>query len=58
MKPMAEPGVVAAVHGVVLDVDVVPGRLPAIGHALVVERLPLPPLTVEVQAHLSAGSVR
>lgn len=51
-------GRVAAVHGVVLDVDFPPGQLPAIGHALIVHREPLPTLTIEVQAQLSALTVR
>jgi F-type H+-transporting ATPase subunit beta len=51
-------GIVAAVHGVVLDVDVTAGALPAVGHALLVRRGERPPLTVEVQAHLSPTSVR
>jgi F-type H+-transporting ATPase subunit beta len=51
-------GLVSAVHGVVLDVDFPAGQLPAIGHALLVQRSPFPPLTIEVQAHLSAGTVR
>jgi len=51
-------GTVAAVHGVVLDVDVSTGTLPAIGNALLVRRGDRPPLAVEVQAHLSPTSVR
>jgi F-type H+-transporting ATPase subunit beta len=51
-------GRVAAVHGVVMDVDFPPGQLPAIGHALVVQRHNLLPLTVEVQAQLSPATVR
>jgi F-type H+-transporting ATPase subunit beta len=51
-------GRVAAVHDVVVDVDFPPGHLPAIGHALCIERIALPPLTVEVHAHLSAVTVR
>src|SRR6266508_3597223 len=51
-------GHVAAVHGVVMDVDFPPGQLPAIGHALIVYRDNLPPLTVEVQAQLSPLTVR
>jgi F0F1-type ATP synthase beta subunit len=51
-------GRVAAVHSVVLDVDFPPGRLPPIGHALLVQRDNLPPLTVEVQAQLSPVTVR
>lgn len=63
-KPIIEktentpPGRVAAVHGVVLDVDFPAGHLPAIGHALHIERTTLPPLIVEVHAHLSAATVR
>jgi F-type H+/Na+-transporting ATPase subunit beta len=52
------PGRVVAVRGVVLDIDFPPGRLPAIGTALVVERPPLSPLVVEVHAHLSSETVR
>jgi F-type H+-transporting ATPase subunit beta len=51
-------GRVAAVHGVIMDVDFPAGQLPAIGHALVVERDNLPPLTLEVQAQLSPVTVR
>ncbi|HYM69003.1 MAG TPA: F0F1 ATP synthase subunit beta [bacterium] len=51
-------GRVAAVRGVVLDVDFPAGHLPGIGTALVVERPPSPPLTVEVHAHLSPTTVR
>jgi F-type H+-transporting ATPase subunit beta len=51
-------GVVAAVHGVVLDVDLTTGALPAIGNALLVRRDDRPPLAVEVQAHLAPTSVR
>jgi F-type H+-transporting ATPase subunit beta len=51
-------GLVAAVHGVVLDVDVITGELPAVGHALLVRRREAPPLAVEVQAHLSPTSIR
>jgi len=51
-------GVVAAVHGVVLDVDLTTGVLPAIGNALLVRRDGRPPLAVEVQAHLAPNSVR
>jgi F-type H+-transporting ATPase subunit beta len=53
-----QPGRVAAVHGVVVDVDFPSGQLPPIGTALVVERPPRPPLTVEVHAHLSDTTVR
>jgi F-type H+-transporting ATPase subunit beta len=52
------PGRVAAVHSVVLDIDFPPGQLPAIGHALTMHRETLPALTVEVQAQLSAVTVR
>jgi F-type H+-transporting ATPase subunit beta len=51
-------GVVAAAHGVVLDVDISTGAPPAIGNALLVQRGDRPPLTVEVQAHLTPRSVR
>jgi F-type H+/Na+-transporting ATPase subunit beta len=51
-------GLVAAVHGVVLDVDFPTGQLPAIGHALAIRRDALPALTVEVHAQLSAVTVR
>ena len=50
-------GVVAAVHGVVIDVDFPAGRLPPIHHALVVQR-PTSSLVVEVHAHLSETTVR
>jgi F-type H+-transporting ATPase subunit beta len=51
-------GRLAAAHGVVLDVDFPEGALPAIQRALLVERPRLPPLPVEVQAHLGLGTVR
>ncbi|HXG20734.1 MAG TPA: F0F1 ATP synthase subunit beta [Methylomirabilota bacterium] len=51
-------GFVSAVHDVVLDVEFPPGQLPAIGQALLIERPPLPSLTVEVHAHLSVNAVR
>jgi F0F1-type ATP synthase beta subunit len=54
----APTGRVAGAHGVVLDVDVGQGPLPAIRHALAVERLPRPPLVVEVQAHVGPRTVR
>jgi F-type H+-transporting ATPase subunit beta len=41
-----------------LDIDFPPGQLPAIGHALLVHREHLPPLTVEVQAQWSTVTVR
>jgi F-type H+-transporting ATPase subunit beta len=41
-----------------MDVDFPPGRLPAIGHVLVVYRDKLQPLTVEVQAQLNSLTVR
>jgi F-type H+/Na+-transporting ATPase subunit beta len=53
-----QPGRVAGLHGVVVDIDFPAGRLPAIGTALVVERPPRTPLTVEVHAHLSDTTVR
>ena len=51
-------GRVAAVHGVVMDIDFPLGQLPGIGHALVVSRDNLPPVIVEVQAQLSSLTVR
>ena len=51
-------GRVTAVHGVVIDVDFPPDQLPAIGHALSVERSNLPPLIIEVHAHLHPTTVR
>src|SRR4030095_16680399 len=51
-------GRVAAVHGVVMDIDFPLGQLPGIGHALVVYRDNLPPVIVEVQAQLSSLTVR
>jgi F0F1-type ATP synthase beta subunit len=53
----AAVGVVAAVHGVVIDVDFSPGGLPPISHALVVQR-PSSALVVEVHAHLSGTTAR
>ena len=50
-------GVVTAVHGVVIDVDFPAGSLPAISHALVVQR-PTSPLVVEVHAHVNETTVR
>jgi F-type H+-transporting ATPase subunit beta len=43
---------------VVVDVDFPESELPPIRHALLVERPPLPPLTIEVQSHVGPGSVR
>ncbi|MGE0822369.1 MAG: F0F1 ATP synthase subunit beta [Candidatus Binatia bacterium] len=51
-------GYVSAVHGVVLDVDFSGGHLPAISHALLIQRPPLSPLTVEVHAHVNPETVR
>ncbi|HYB44523.1 MAG TPA: F0F1 ATP synthase subunit beta [Candidatus Methylomirabilis sp.] len=51
-------GAVAAVHGVVLDVDISAGAVPAVRNALLVRRPDGPPLAIEVQAHLSPASVR
>ena len=50
-------GTVAAVHGVVIDVDFPSGALPPIGHALVIQR-PSLPLVAEVHAHLGDATVR
>jgi len=51
-------GIVAAIHGPVLDVDFPAGQLPAINSALHIERYGQDPLVVEVQAHVSAETVR
>src|SRR5579871_6333977 len=51
-------GRVAAIHGVVVDIDFPQGQLPPIRHALRVVRDGYPPLILEVQAHLSPGTVR
>jgi F-type H+-transporting ATPase subunit beta len=51
-------GRVAAAHGVVLDIDFPEDRLPAIHHALLVQRPGLPLLTVEVEAHAGPHTVR
>src|SRR5579871_2808143 len=51
-------GTLVAAHGVVLDVDFVGVPLPPIRQALAVERPPLPPLTLEVQSHISPHTVR
>ncbi len=51
-------GRVAAVHDVVFDIDFPQGQLPAIGHALRIERPTLPPLILEVHAHVSRETVR
>ena len=51
-------GKLVAAHGVVLDAAFPPTQLPAIGHALLVRRDPLPPLAVEVQAHVDATTAR
>ena len=54
----ATAGTLAAAHGVVLDVDFPEAQLPPIRHALQVRRPPLPPLTVEVQSHVTPSTVR
>src|SRR6516165_9996925 len=51
-------GTLAAAHGVVLDVDFDEGQLPPIRQGLEVLRPPLPPLTLEVQSHISPQTVR
>jgi F-type H+-transporting ATPase subunit beta len=51
-------GRVAAVHGVVVEVDFPAGWLPAIHNALNVERIEATPLVLEVQAHLGDSSVQ
>jgi len=51
-------GRVAAVHGVVLDIDFPEGALPAIRDALIVERDGRGPIVIEVQSHVSSGTVR
>jgi len=50
MSTLPQPGRVAGVHGIVVDIDFPAGRLPAIGTALVVERPSASALTVEVHA--------
>jgi F-type H+-transporting ATPase subunit beta len=55
---MTLEGRLASTHGVVIDVDFPEGALPPIRQALLVERSPLPPLTIEVQSHVGPGSVR
>src|SRR5579871_3387783 len=54
----AADGRLTAARGVVIDVDFPAGHLPAIEHALVVERTPLPPLILEVQSHIAPGTAR
>jgi F-type H+-transporting ATPase subunit beta len=51
-------GRVVGVRGVVLDIEFGAGRVPAVGHAVRIERPALPPLTAEVQAHLSSEVAR
>lgn len=51
-------GTVVAVHGDVVDVDFPQKRVPLIRNALLVQRTGVPPLTVEVQSHLSEVTVR
>jgi F-type H+/Na+-transporting ATPase subunit beta len=51
-------GVVAAVHGSVVDVRFAPGDLPAIDEALAIEWDRGPPLMAEVHQHLDAESAR
>ena len=51
-------GRVAAVHGIVLDVDFPDATLPPIRHALQIQRAGMPPLTVEIQSQLSPSTVR
>jgi F-type H+-transporting ATPase subunit beta len=53
-----QPGRVAAVHGVVLDVDFPAGAMPSIRDALVVERDGGGPIVAEVQAHVGPRTVR
>jgi F-type H+-transporting ATPase subunit beta len=54
----AAAGRVAAVHGVVLDVDFPEGTLPPIRDALIVERDGQGPIVAEVQSHLAPSTVR
>ncbi|HEY1296912.1 MAG TPA: F0F1 ATP synthase subunit beta [Chloroflexota bacterium] len=54
----AAQGRLAAAHGVVVDVDFPEAELPPIRHALLVQRPPLTPLTVEVQSHIAPHTVR
>ncbi len=51
-------GRLVAARGVVIDVDFPEGHLPAVRNALSVQRPPLPPLTLEVQSHISPNTVR
>jgi F-type H+-transporting ATPase subunit beta len=57
-QPKAPHGTVAAVHGVIVDVDYPLAQLPAIGHAVVVERPGRPPLTMEVHAYAGPATAR
>ena len=54
----AAAGVVAAVHGAVVDIDFPAGKLPAIDNAVHINREHRDSLVVEVQAHVSPQSVR
>lgn len=51
-------GHVSAVHSFVVDVEFPTGSLPPIRHTLLVNRSDLPPLPVEVHAHLTTSEVR
>ena len=51
-------GKVAAIRGVVLDVEFQSGEMPEILEALEIEREGMPPLVLEVQQHLSDTLVR
>lgn len=51
-------GEIAAVHGVVVDVDFRDATLPHVGHALLVDRPGERPAVLEVQSHLSRTCVR
>ncbi|EEX14452.1 ATP synthase F1, beta subunit [Citreicella sp. SE45] len=53
-----QPGRVAAIRGAVVDIAFTDGALPAINDALALEPPGLPPVLVEVQAHLDTATVR
>ena len=57
-EPLRVPGWVVAVQGVVLDVQFSGGRLPPVGHAVLVQRPAGGSLTAEVQAHVGGDVVR
>jgi F-type H+-transporting ATPase subunit beta len=54
----APTGVVRAVRGAIVDVDFLPGSLPAINEALLIQRDPGDTIVAEVQAHVDQTTIR